>query len=67
MKAYENYKLRWMINHGYSLTDLVKELQDCQDEWEDMTVTQLFECWEKEIGFHSEIWACESEWEKYRG
>ena len=59
--AYEKYKLQWMINHGYTLTDLVKELNIMQKENPDDKVSQLFDDWEFGYGFGSEIWACYDE------
>ena len=59
--AYEKYKLQWMIEHGYTLTDLIKELNLIQEESEDSSVFQLFDDWEFGYGFGSEIWACYDE------
>lgn len=73
MTNYEKYQLQWMIDHNYSLNDLMKELNDVQyDELDDdgMTsapVTELFKNWESDVGFGSEIWACKDEWEEYEG
>ena len=30
MTAYQKYQLQWMIDHGYSLQDLMRELTDLQ-------------------------------------
>lgn len=59
--AYEKYKLQWMMDHGYTLTDLIKELDICQEECDDHTVSQLFDNWEFGYGFGSEIWVCYNE------
>lgn len=58
--AYEKYKLDWMLKHGYTLTDLMDELNSMQEESED-TVSQLFIDWEYGFGFRGEIWACFNE------
>lgn len=31
-KRYETFKLKWMIEHGYSLIDLVSKINDCYEE-----------------------------------
>lgn len=73
MSNYEKYKLQWMIDHDYSLSDLMQELTDYQyDDPDDgdmisAPVTELFESWESDVGFGSEIWACKPEWEEYEG
>lgn len=55
--AYEKYRLDWMLKHGYTLTNLMNELDSMQEENED-TVSQLFIDWEYGFGFGSEIWVC---------
>lgn len=70
MRDYEKFQLQWMIDHGYSLSDLMRELQALQyDDPEDSDristpITELFEEWEQDVGFGSEIWPCEAEWEE---
>lgn len=62
--AYEKYKLDWMKRHGYTLIDLIKELQSCLeevDEDEAIDLNEIFEDWEFDCGFHSEIWVCYEE------
>lgn len=73
MDRYERFQLQWMIDHGYSLSDLMRELQALQyDDPEDSDristpITELFEEWEQDVGFGSEIWPCEAEWEECEG
>lgn len=55
--AYEKYKLDWMLQHGYTLKDLVSELSGCMGE-EDEDLITTFDIWESDYGFGSEIWAC---------
>lgn len=68
MDEYERFKLQWMLDHGYSLSDLMRELQALQhDDPEDsdrisIPVTELFKEWESDSGFGSEIWPCKAEW-----
>lgn len=72
LQGYERYQLEWMIEHGYSLEDLINKMDDIFDEWyceegERPMPSSLFEDFE-EIGFNdSEIWVCEEEWEDNEG
>lgn len=73
MIGYQKYQLQWMIDHGYSLQDLMRELTDLQfGDPEDSDqistpISDLFDEWEADIGFGSEIWACEAEWKGCEG
>lgn len=74
MSAYEKYQLQWMIDHGYTLKNLIEELQNLQyEDPEDSDristpVEELFDEWETDIGFGgSMIWACRKEWEECEG
>lgn len=50
--AYEKYKLDWMIQHGYTLTDLIELLDNyCYGVYDD------FKIWQKDEGFNGDIWA----------
>ena len=44
-QRYEQFKLQWMIDHGYTLPDLIKQLgaaiQDCQYEVTDESTKWL--------------------------
>ena len=61
---YEEYQLQWMIEHGHPLQYLMRELDEYQCRDRSMSVSELFDDWERESGFHSDIWACEDEWLK---
>lgn len=67
MTNYEKYKLQWLIDHNYSLTDLIQELEDYinQEFWlssdPKINLSKAFKEWESDIGFNSEIYACEEE------
>ena len=69
MDQYEKYKLQWMIDHGFSISDLIAELTEEQySDPEDSdaisrTVEEIFEDWER----NREIWTCRSEWEECNG
>lgn len=66
-RAYEKYKLDWMIRHGYSLRDLMEELATVQyrdpEDSDQITepVDKIFEAWEAEFGFNGELWVCYEE------
>ena len=66
-QVYENYKLFWMLTHGHTLSELVSELAkiqyaDPEDSDQISTpVKELFEQWEQDAGFGSEIWPCFNE------
>lgn len=70
MNDYEKFQLKWMIDHDHSLRELMEELQSLQyDDPEDSDristpITELFQEWEADRGFGSEIWPCEEEYEK---
>ena len=69
MNDYEKFQLKWMIDHDHSLRELMEELQNLQyDDPEDSDristpITELFEEWEMDRGFGSEVWPCEAEYE----
>lgn len=70
MNDYEKFQLKWMIDHDHSLRELMEELQSLQyEDPEDSDrisspITELFQEWEADMGFGSEIWPCEEEYEK---
>lgn len=59
-RAYEAYKLDWMIQHGYTLSDFIKEIGGYMEESEEDIVCS-FDNWEFDCGFNGEIWACYEE------
>lgn len=66
-KPYEHYKLQWLIDHGYTLKDLMDELETYKNTCEEFapsSIPELFKEWEQEIGFKGEIYACEDEFMK---
>lgn len=68
MTNYEKYQLQWMLDHDYSLSDLVQGLMELQyDDPEDsdrisQPITELFKEWVADVGFAGTIWPCEAEW-----
>lgn len=67
MTAYQKYQLQWMIDHGYSLNDLIYEMLEMQTDGNDGDVADLYHEWEYSRGFGGEIWACEAEWKECEG
>ena len=69
MTRYEKYQLQWMIDHDYSLDDLIKSISeygvDCQGDY--AMEPELFWQLEKDSGFGGEIWACYAEWLENEG
>lgn len=59
--AYEKYRLDWMIAHGHSIIELMKELELMRQEDPERSLLSLFEDWEYGYGFSSEVWACYDE------
>ena len=58
-KLYEEYRLRWMLDHGHTLTEMIDELQMLREEGDpEQSLQSLFRDWEFGYGFGSEIWAC---------
>ena len=68
LKGYEKYQLQWMIEHGYSLEDLIDKIANIINE--ELTIlgnahafiNEAFDILENEQGFNGEIWAYEDEW-----
>ena len=61
LRAYEQFKLQWMIDNGFTLSDLMEELDKMQEENPDAAVSSLFDDWEYGYGFASEVWPCYEE------
>lgn len=65
LKGYERYQLEWMIKHGYSLKDLIENLEKYRKETMKINIKKISKGWEEEVGFNgSDIWACRKEWEQ---
>lgn len=71
MKNYEKYMLNWMIEHGYTIYDLINKLDEQKalyDEAnEEFSIWDLFNEWEFNEGFNGEIWSCYGEWLENEG
>lgn len=70
---YEKYQLEWLIAHGYSITDLIRELDSyirnnyTSRELNNTTLVNLFDEWETDVGFCGEIFVCENEFQDWGG
>ena len=63
MDAYNRFKLEWMLEHGFSLDDLIDGLEKSQlDSQTGDTIRDIYEDWELFHGFDSEIWSSASEY-----
>lgn len=56
--AYERFKLQWMIDHGFTLKNLLGYLDKSREESPDLTLSEIFDDWEFGYGFDSQIWPC---------
>lgn len=61
--SYENYQLQWMMDHGYSLQDLMRSMDEyyAGKDISNREIEDLFNEWQDEYGFHYELWACDGE------
>lgn len=58
-KNYELFKLQWLMNHSYTLSDLMAELETIRrNNDEEMTIPEIFGYWEHGYGLNSEIYPC---------
>lgn len=68
-ELYRKYQLNWMIEHGFSINDLILSLYDYSKEFTNHPVSlrnsieYIFKDWENDNGFNGELWACRWEWE----
>lgn len=57
---YEKYQLSWMIDHGYTMDNLVRSLSEYMDDTEE-PLLESYWMWEQESGFEGSIWECFAE------
>lgn len=62
VKEHERFKLQWMLDHGYTLEDLMDALEAMRVESPGVPLNHLFDHWQFDVGFESEIWPCYDEW-----
>ena len=69
---YQNYQLQWMIDHNYSLNDLIDSLNEYINENSEEYITTIenkphinlynvFKDWEYDSGFNQDLYVCEDE------
>lgn len=46
--AYERFKLEWMLAHGYTLKNLIDELEQLRKESPELSLESIFHDWEFE-------------------
>lgn len=66
-KAFERFKLKWMLDHGYTLADLIEcmEVMIHEDEQDGLRtkLSELFDRWEFGVGFaDGSVWPCYKEY-----
>lgn len=74
---YNNYQLQWLMDHGYSLTDFIKSIEDYINNSEDssryidennqLDLQQAFIDWQFESGFDQDLYVCEDEFNQTKG
>lgn len=65
-QAYEIYRLQWMMDHGFTIPDLIKNIEsmieeDANESGARTSLQSLFQDWEFGIGFDGAIWPCYQE------
>lgn len=56
--AYEKYRLDWMLQHGYTLSDLIDVLSELQKEDPSMSLYECLDDLELITGFKGVVWVC---------
>lgn len=57
-KAYERYRLEWMLAQGKTLPDMIREMENARQDNDNESVEQIFNDWEHDFGFGGSIWPC---------
>jgi len=67
---YEKYKTEWMLEHGITMNEFIRVLDDYRTEQEQdgaefNSIEDVLDSFEADSnGFDGEIWACYDEWEE---
>lgn len=69
IRKYEEFKLQWMLDRGYTLEDIFKELDEIYEDWIDYDgkapkPSILFDEFELDYGFNEELYPSLYEWFK---
>lgn len=59
-QTYEQYQLQWMIDHGFSLKDLMESM-DRYFMNDGDSIQELFKDWKYNCGFGGMLYACKDE------
>ena len=59
LSDYEKFQYQWLIDHGYSLTDLIKALDEYKPT---MDLLNVFDDWEYEHGFDGQLYPSAGEY-----
>lgn len=59
LSSYEKFQYQWLMDHGYSLRDVIKALDEYQPT---MNLLDVFEDWEYKQGFDGQIYPCAGEY-----
>lgn len=69
VSLYEKYKTEWMLEHGITIDEFIRVLDNYrtereQDGVEFNSIEDVVDCFEADSnGFDGEIWACYDEWQ----
>lgn len=69
VSLYEMYKTRWMLEHGITMNEFIRVLDNYrtereQDGAEFNSIENFLDCFEADSnGFDGEMWACYDEWQ----
>lgn len=67
LKKYEEFKLQWMIDHGYTLQNLIDQLACFEPLDAERPLEFIYADWEQDVGFGGAIWPCYEEWLENEG
>lgn len=60
-RKYQEFKLEWLLDHDYTLEDLISVLASIQEET-GAELVEVFSDFEEEFGFNSDIYPSFNEW-----
>lgn len=57
VKAYDKYKLAWMLENGHTLEELIESLDECREnEPLNSTIGEVYQAWQFNGGFDGSLW-----------
>lgn len=68
VNLYEKYKMEWMIEHGITMNEFIRVLDnyrsECEQDGDEFnSIEDVLNNFEDDGSFGGEIWACYDEWE----